>query len=41
MFEKIAERLGVSDDENEKPSLEEVGCIDAYRRIHGEMEDDE
>lgn len=41
MFEKIAERLGVSEEEDEKPSLEEVGCVDGHRAIHGEMEAEE
>lgn len=38
MFDKLRELIGVSADE--KPTLEEVGCIDAYRAIHGELPDD-
>lgn len=42
MFSKIRELIEVSDEsDEEKPTLEEVGCIDAHRRIHGEMEDEE
>lgn len=41
MLKKLRELIGASDESDEKPTLEEVGCVDAHRAIHGEMDDDE
>lgn len=42
MIDRIKAALSGDSDEGEKPTLEELdGCIDAHRRLTGEMGDDE